>query len=61
MPNGRYRLHGGKSTDPKTKEGLERSRKTNWKHGRRSAEAIRQRKRSMEVRRNLKKLISLVD
>lgn len=33
MANGRCRLHGGKSTGPKTKEGLERSRKANWKFG----------------------------
>ena len=26
MPNGRCRLHGGKSTGPKTAEGLERMR-----------------------------------
>ena len=61
MLNGRCRLHGGKSTGPKTKEGLERSRKANWKHGRRSAETIHQRKESMAVRRQLKKLINLAD
>ena len=33
MPNGRCTLHGGKSTGPQTPEGLERSRKANWKHG----------------------------
>ena len=33
MPNGRCTLHGGKSTGPRTPEGLERSRKANWKHG----------------------------
>ena len=39
MRNGRCDLHGGKSTGPRTPEGLERSRKANWKHGRYSAEA----------------------
>ncbi len=39
MANGRCRLHGGKSTGPITCEGLERSRKANWKHGHYSAEA----------------------
>jgi hypothetical protein len=29
----RCRMHGGKSTGPKTPEGLERSRKARWKHG----------------------------
>ena len=38
MPNGRCRLHGGKSTGPKKPEGLERSRKANWKHGHYSKE-----------------------
>lgn len=61
MPNGRCRLHGGKSTGPRTKKGLERSRKANWKHGRRSAIAIKQRKESMLVRKQLAKLINLVD
>ena len=60
MPNGRCRLHGGKSTGPQTPEGLEKSKKANWKHGRRSAETIRQRKDSMVIRRNLRKLMSLV-
>ena len=31
MPNGRCKLHGGKSTGPRTPEGLERSRQANWK------------------------------
>lgn len=38
MKNGRCRLHGGKSTGPKTPEGLERSRKARWKHGLYSAD-----------------------
>jgi hypothetical protein len=33
MRNGRCRMHGGKSTGPRTPEGLERSRRANWKHG----------------------------
>jgi len=33
MKNGRCRFHGGKSTGPRTPEGLERSRKANRKHG----------------------------
>ena len=39
MKNGRCRMHGGLSTGPKTKEGLERSRKANFKHGHYSQEA----------------------
>jgi len=36
----RCRMHGGASTGPRTPEGLERSRRANWKHGLYSAEAI---------------------
>ena len=43
MPNGRCRLHGGKSTGPRTPEGLARSKKANWKHGFYSEESMRQR------------------
>src|SRR6058998_3002988 len=39
MPNGRCKVHGGKSTGPRTMEGLERSRRANWKHGHFSREA----------------------
>lgn len=45
MPNGRCRLHGGKSTGPRTAEGLRRCTEANWKHGRYSAEAIAQRRK----------------
>lgn len=33
MRNGRCRMHGGKSTGPRTVAGLERSRRARWKHG----------------------------
>ncbi len=39
MPNGRCRMHGGASTGPRTPEGLDRSRKANWKTGKYSTEA----------------------
>jgi hypothetical protein len=38
MKNGRCRLHGGKSTGPRTVDGLERSRRARLKHGERSTE-----------------------
>lgn len=38
MPNGRCRMHGGKSTGPRTPEGLERIRRANTRHGSYSAE-----------------------
>jgi hypothetical protein len=40
MPNGRCRMHGGKSTGPRTVEGLERMRRAKTKHGSYSAETI---------------------
>src|SRR6476659_7526940 len=39
MPNGRCKVHGGKSTGPRTPEGLERSRRANGQHGHFSREA----------------------
>ena len=38
-------MHGGASTGPRTLEGLARSRRANWKHGRYSAESRAQRAR----------------
>src|SRR5215467_12158632 len=49
MPNGRCKLHGGKSTGPRTPEGLERSRRANWKHGHFSREAKAERLRVREA------------
>src|SRR5262245_14533936 len=45
MPNGRCKLHGGKSTGPRTPEGIARSRRANWKHGHFSREAKAERSR----------------
>jgi len=44
MKNGRCRLHGGKSTGPKTPEGVERIRQVHLKHGRYTKDAITSRK-----------------
>jgi hypothetical protein len=33
MANGRCRMHGGKSTGPKTKEGLDHMRRSKTRHG----------------------------
>ena len=58
MPNGRCRLHGGKSTGPRTIEGLTRSRRANWKHGHYSAQAKAQRAAARASRRKLQELIA---
>src|SRR5262245_182926 len=41
MPTGRCKAHGGKRTGPRPPEGLEGSRRANWKHGYYSREARR--------------------
>ncbi len=50
-------IHGGRSTGPRTPEGLERSRKANWKHGFHSAETIAMRKYIHQVLRNSRALL----
>ncbi|MCP2083953.1 UNVERIFIED_ORG: hypothetical protein J2W74_005218 [Methylorubrum zatmanii] len=55
MANGRCRMHGGASTGPRTAEGLARSKRSTWKHGRQSAHyllfkrLVRQTKRELEA------------
>ena len=51
MKNGRCRLHGGKSTGPRTEIGLSHSRKANWRHGRFSADEIKHFEIAREVLR----------
>jgi hypothetical protein len=58
MRNGRCHLHGGKSTGPRTPEGLERSRKANWKHGHYSREAIAQRREARATLRMMRALLA---
>lgn len=45
----RCRLHGGLSTGPRTPEGLARSRRARWKHGRYSQAAAEQSRREAEL------------
>ncbi|WP_405029860.1 HGGxSTG domain-containing protein [Methylobacterium sp. BE186] len=51
MPNGRCRMHGGKSTGPRTEAGLARSRRSTWQHGHYSTEARAERREARLVRR----------
>lgn len=60
MPNGRCRMHGGKSTGPRTPEGLVRCRRSRWKHGLRSHQAIERRKETVAALRMLRFLARLV-
>jgi hypothetical protein len=59
MKNGRCRLHGGLSTGPRTPEGLERSRRANWKHGVYSRETRELLRQSREQWRQLRALLDL--
>jgi hypothetical protein len=57
MPNGRCRLHGGLSTGPRTKEGLERMRQANTKHGFYSARSKQLRRESRAALRGIRDLL----
>ena len=54
----RCRLHGGKSTGPRTAEGLKRSRKARWKHGRYSARAIAKRRRERQKHKEIDAILN---
>src|SRR3954465_7630171 len=57
MANGRCRMHGGKSTGPRTAEGLERCRKARWKHGYYSAADKAARQQARMIRWALRRLV----
>jgi len=54
MKNGRCRLHGGKSTGPKTKMGRDEIRKIHFKHGIYAKGSILERKFAHKQIRSLK-------
>ncbi len=56
MANGRCYLHGGKSTGPRTREGLERMRAANTRHGWRGEDGRRLRDLIRELRTSSKAL-----
>lgn len=57
MANGRCRMHGGKSTGPRTAAGLARSRKAKYKHGHYSVEAKERRKQTQRLMTEAKTLL----
>jgi hypothetical protein len=61
MANGRCRMHGGKSTGPKTPEGIERIRQAHWKHGRCSAQARWEHREIRGLISKAKKLTAAID
>ncbi len=60
MPNGRCRLHGGKSTGPRTAEGLARVKAARTTHGAFTAESRQLRALVRELRQRGKKLVEEV-
>ncbi len=59
MANGRCRLHGGKSTGPRTAEGLERLRAARTRHGAYGKEACQLRKLIRALKLRTKRLEEL--
>ena len=56
MTNGRCRFHGGKSTGPRTEDGLARARNARLVHGFRSGALIKLRRDAAQSARELKRL-----
>jgi hypothetical protein len=57
MRNGRCRFHGGRSTGPRTAEGLESMRQAKIKHGQYTAEAIANRREMAQFRRDCRSVL----
>jgi len=54
-------MHGGKSTGPRTKEGIEKIRKAHLKHGLYTKEAIAQRKEFVALLRGWRNTFEEID
>ncbi len=61
MANGRCRMHGGKSTGPRTPEGLKKCRENRLVHGMRSKAHRDKVRRTREVRQQIKSLMAAFD
>lgn len=61
MPNGRCRMHGGASTGPRTPEGLQRSRRSNWKHGGFSVSAKKEAEQVRALMHEIRKIVASFD
>jgi hypothetical protein len=57
MANGRCRLHGGKSTGPKTAEGRDRIRRALTKHGKYTQAAKNERRQYRELIRDARETL----
>jgi hypothetical protein len=61
MANGRCRMHGGKSTGPRTAAGLARSRRARYQHGYYSTEAKAQRRAVLAMMRQCRALVEQIN
>jgi len=61
MANGRCRMHGGKSTGPKTAEGRAKCAQARWKHGKYCKEAADLRRRVSALLREARALVERVE
>jgi len=61
MKNGRCRLHGGKSTGPKTLQGIEKIRQAHLKHGLSTKNAVAKRKEFKKLVRELEEALRDID
>ena len=57
----RCRMHGGKSTGPRTAEGLERIRQAHLTHGLRTQAAKTERDRARQARKNARALMAAMN
>jgi hypothetical protein len=60
MKNGRCRMHGGKSTGARTKEGIERIKKANFKNGLYTKEMVLSRKYMAWLVRESKRVVEKI-
>lgn len=61
MPNGRCRLHGGKSTGPRTEDGKRRSYLAHTKHGLCTNMAKAERRRTRELLKDCREDLAIVN
>jgi len=61
MKNGRCRMHGGKSTGPRTPEGIEKIRASHFKHGEYTKRAREERRQIRALIKSLGDTISEID
>ena len=59
--NGRYRLHGGASTGPKTSEGLKRISQANMRHGKYTKDKLQKQSENAAIGRAIRKELRQIE